>query len=105
MLKGPDELYYNGDRGDGPEEVGEDKIDAPACQVEELGLNPVYSKSNCFFLKYRQLGEQEVLIRIQSGNSLIPPLSSKSALFLCLNWEGFTAFCHFQNRIRNSDVL
>lgn len=26
-------------------------IDAPACQVEELGLNPVYSKSNCFFLE------------------------------------------------------
>lgn len=51
MLKGPDELYYNGDRGDGPEEVGKDKTEAPACQVEELGLNPVYSKSNCFFLE------------------------------------------------------
>ena len=36
----------------GPEEVGAgDKIDAPACHVEEFGLNPVYSKSNCFFLE------------------------------------------------------
>ena len=55
--------------------------------------------------KDSQLIEQEVLIRVQLGVSLIPPLFSKSALFLGLNWEDFTAFCHFQLKMIRPSLL
>ena len=66
------------------------------CQAEEFGLTLFAARAIASFFTCRQLIEQKVLIRVQSGKSLIPPLSSKSVLFLCFSWEDFTAFCCFQ---------
>lgn len=96
VLTGHAELYHGGEETAGPEKVGEDKMDASACQAEEFGLSLFAIRAIASFFTCRQLIEQEVLIRVQSGKSLIPPLSCKSDLFRCLSWEDFTAFCCFQ---------
>ena len=96
VLTGCAELYQGGEEKAGPEKVGEDKVAAPACQAEEFGLTLFATRAVASFFTCRQLIEQKVLIRVQSGNSLILPLSSKSDQFLCLSWEDFTAFCCFQ---------
>lgn len=90
------ELYHGGEEMARPEKVGEDRMDAPASQAEEFGLTLFAARAIASFFTCRQLIEQKVLIRVQSGKSLIPPLSSKSVLFLCFSWEDFTAFCCFQ---------
>ena len=39
VLTGPAELYHGGEETAGPEKVGEDKMDASACQAEEFGFD------------------------------------------------------------------
>lgn len=50
-------------------EGGEDKMDASACQAEEFGLSLFAIRAIASFFTCRQLIEQEVLIRVQSGKA------------------------------------